>query len=39
MTFRKVPDKKKIREDLLLYCKRDTEAMVWIVREMGKVIK
>ena len=29
--------RKKMRKDLLLYCKRDTEAMVWIVREMGKI--
>lgn len=29
--------RKKMRKDLLRYCKRDTEAMVWIVEEMGKL--
>ena len=29
--------RKKIREDLLRYCERDTEAMVWIVGELGKI--
>ncbi len=31
--------KKKTREDLLKYCERDTEAMVWIVEEMEEIIK
>ncbi len=34
------PEKKaKTREDLLTYCGRDTEAMVWIVERMGEVIQ
>ena len=39
MTFGKMTAeaKKKTREDLLKYCERDTEAMVWIVEELGKI--
>jgi hypothetical protein len=29
----------KLREHLLKYCKLDTEGMVWIVEELGKLIK
>ncbi len=31
--------KQKIREDLLKYCGLDTEAMVWIVEEMKRLVK
>lgn len=39
MTFGKMiaEAKKKTREDLLRYCERDTEAMVWIVEELRKL--
>ncbi|MBR9683187.1 DUF2779 domain-containing protein [Candidatus Woesearchaeota archaeon] len=30
---------KKVRKDLLKYCKLDTEAMVWIVEELKKLVK
>ncbi len=33
-----LPPKKDIRENLLKYCCLDTEGMVWIVRELGKLI-
>ena len=38
MTFGKMTAemKKKTREDLLKYCGRDTEAMVWIVEKLGR---
>lgn len=38
MTFGKMTAeaKKKTREDLLRYCERDTEAMVWIVEELRR---
>jgi len=41
MTFGKMTAeaKKKTREDLLKYCERDTEAMVWIVEELRKMIE
>jgi hypothetical protein len=37
--FGKVSDseREKIREDLLKYCSLDTEGMVWVVRELGKI--
>ena len=35
--FNPVPDKDKIRKDLLEYCKMDTEGMVWIVQELEKL--
>ena len=40
MTFGKMTAeaKKKTREDLLKYCERDTEAMVWIVEKLKKII-
>ncbi|MDO8510618.1 MAG: DUF2779 domain-containing protein [Nanoarchaeota archaeon] len=40
MTFGKMTAeaKKKTREDLLKYCERDTEAMVWIVEKMKRII-
>lgn len=31
-------DKAKIRRDLLKYCERDTEAMVWVVEELRKIV-
>ena len=39
MTFGKMTAeaKKKTREDLLRYCERDTEAMVWIVEKLIKI--
>jgi len=41
MTFGKMTAeaKKKTREDLLKYCERDAEAMVWIVVRLDKIIK
>jgi len=39
MIYNDAEDKDKIREDLLKYCKLDTEAMVWIVEELGKIIQ
>ncbi|MBU0457311.1 MAG: DUF2779 domain-containing protein [Nanoarchaeota archaeon] len=32
-------DGEDVRKDLLKYCKLDTEAMVWIVKELGKIVK
>ncbi len=32
-------DRQKIRQDLLKYCERDTEAMVWIVEELNSLSK
>jgi CRISPR/Cas system-associated exonuclease Cas4 (RecB family) len=34
-----IDGKNKIRENLLKYCKLDTEGMVWIVDELNKLIK
>ena len=31
--------KKKIRKDLEVYCGQDTEGMIWIVKELGKIVK
>jgi hypothetical protein len=30
---------KKIRKDLEKYCELDTEGMVWVVRELGEILK
>ena len=36
--FNNVKNKEQIRKDLLEYCKLDTEAMVWIVEKLKKLI-
>jgi CRISPR/Cas system-associated exonuclease Cas4 (RecB family) len=40
ITFEKVPEaeKKKLRNSLEKYCKRDTEAMVWIVEKLREMV-
>ena len=37
--FNGAGNKEQIRKDLLAYCKRDTEGMVWIVDEFRKLVK
>ena len=39
LVFEKNIDKKKLKEDLLKYCERDTEAMIWILRELKKIVE
>jgi len=39
MVYNDAENKEKLREDLLKYCKLDTEAMVWIVDELKKISK
>ena len=34
-----ISDKEEIRENLLKYCGLDTEGMIWIVNEMGKLVE
>jgi len=36
--FLKDGSNQKVREDLLKYCKLDTEAMVWMIEELRKVL-
>ncbi len=37
--FNNAVNQEQIRKDLLEYCKRDTEAMVWIVEELWRLVK
>jgi len=39
VTYGEASDREKVRANLIKYCTLDTEGMVWIVEELGKLVK